>query len=125
RLRVDMEDFEGNTRYADYGLFKVADESVNYRLTVGQYTGNAGDSMAVHNGMEFSTRDADHDRDNAKSCAVAYTSAWWYNSCLFTNPNGQYYYTNPSPFLKGIIWYYWRNDDYSMKRMEIKIRPVA
>jgi hypothetical protein len=39
RLRVDMEDFEGNMRYAEYGLFDVADETDNYRLTVGQYSG--------------------------------------------------------------------------------------
>jgi hypothetical protein len=39
RLRVDMEDFEGNTRYAEYDSFDVADESDNYRLTVGLYSG--------------------------------------------------------------------------------------
>lgn len=74
--------------------------------------------------MKFSTRDADHDLDNIKSCAVAYTGGWWYNSCLYSNPNGQYYNRNPSPFLKGIIWYSWREGVYSMKRMEMKIRPV-
>jgi hypothetical protein len=31
-----------NTSYAVYDLFEVGDEVSNYRLTVGKYTGNAG-----------------------------------------------------------------------------------
>lgn len=80
--------------------------------------------MAVHNGMKFSTKDADHDLDNHKSCVVAYTGAWWHNSCLYSNPNGQYRHTNPIPFLKGIVWLSWHDMYYSLKKMEIKIRPV-
>jgi hypothetical protein len=33
---------EGNTSYAVYDLFEVGDEVSYYRLTVGKYTGNAG-----------------------------------------------------------------------------------
>ena len=38
-LRVDMEDFENETRYAEYTTFAVASETDNYRLTVGGYSG--------------------------------------------------------------------------------------
>ena len=39
RLRFDMEDFEGATRYAEYSTFTVASEADKYRLTIGQYSG--------------------------------------------------------------------------------------
>ena len=45
-LRVDLEDFHGNIRYAEYTTFKVADEGDKYRLLIGGYNGIAGDSMA-------------------------------------------------------------------------------
>ena len=39
-LRVELEDFDGNTAYAEYNTFAVADEADNYRLSVAGYTGN-------------------------------------------------------------------------------------
>ena len=48
KLRVDMEDFDGNIRYAEYSTFKVADEGDKYRLSIGGFSGTAGDSMALH-----------------------------------------------------------------------------
>ena len=38
-LRVDLEDFENETRYANYSTFSVANETDKYRLTVRGYTG--------------------------------------------------------------------------------------
>ena len=39
KLRVELEDFDGNTAYAEYDTFAVADEADKYRLSVGNYTG--------------------------------------------------------------------------------------
>ena len=39
KLRVDLEDYEGNTYYAEYDSFKVASEGGKYRLSLGGYTG--------------------------------------------------------------------------------------
>ena len=47
-LRVDLEDFDGNIRYAEYTTFKVADEGDKYRLLIGGYSGKAGDSLAYY-----------------------------------------------------------------------------
>ena len=44
-LRVDLANFEGETRYAKYTTFKVRDSSRKYNLTVGGYSGDAGDIM--------------------------------------------------------------------------------
>jgi len=39
KLRVDLEDFAGNSYYAEYGLFKVGTEEQKYKLSVGDYSG--------------------------------------------------------------------------------------
>ena len=39
KLRVDLEDFSGNTYYAEYDFFKVASEREKYELSVGSYSG--------------------------------------------------------------------------------------
>ena len=44
-MRVDLEDFDGDIRYAVYTAFKVADEADKYRLLIGGYSGTAGDAM--------------------------------------------------------------------------------
>ena len=38
-LRVDLEDFENDKRYANYSTFTVANESGKYRLSVTGYSG--------------------------------------------------------------------------------------
>ena len=47
-LRVDLEDFDGNIKHAEFAIFKVADEGDKYRLEIGGYNGTAGDSMGYH-----------------------------------------------------------------------------
>ena len=59
RLRVDLEDFAGNKRFATYSTFKVGNADTKYTLTVSGYGGDAGDSLTYHNGMKFSTKDQD------------------------------------------------------------------
>ena len=44
-LRIDLEDFKNNTRFALYSHFSVADLSDKYRLSLGTYTGTAGMSI--------------------------------------------------------------------------------
>ena len=41
-LRVDLEDFEGETRYAKYDHFRISDEETKFKLSLGLYSGTAG-----------------------------------------------------------------------------------
>ena len=38
-MRVDLEDFEGNTAYAEYDMFGVMSENDKYKLILGNYSG--------------------------------------------------------------------------------------
>ena len=39
KLRVDLEDFSGNTAYAEYNSFGVGNEKSKYKLSLGSYSG--------------------------------------------------------------------------------------
>ena len=121
-LRVDLGDFEGNTAYANYSTFSISDGSTEYILTVGGYSGTAGDSLAYHNGKKFSTRDRDNDK-RSDSCAQSRKGAWWFDSCNLSHLNGRYY-TNPTGISneRGLHWRYWKGDGYSLKFSEMKTR---
>ena len=49
-LRVDLEDFEGETRYAEYNLFGVTSEKDKYMLILGDYSGNEISSVIFRSG---------------------------------------------------------------------------
>ncbi|XP_066293515.1 ficolin-2-like [Branchiostoma lanceolatum] len=128
-LRVDLEDFEGNTAFAKYNILRVEDEVHKYRLTVDDYHGTAGDAMTdpnyPHHGMYFSTRDRDNDihLDPTVDCAELAKCAWWYNRCHRANLNGLYLGGAHQPNGDGVNWYPWTGYNYSLKTTEMKIRP--
>ena len=41
KLRIDIEDFPGDARYAVYDVFMVGDEASQYLLDIDGYSGNA------------------------------------------------------------------------------------
>ncbi|XP_058972989.2 microfibril-associated glycoprotein 4-like [Pocillopora verrucosa] len=127
-LRVDLEDFEGSHTYAEYKMFGVKSENDKYKLILGSYSGNSGDSLAVHRGMPFTTRDQDNDKGNDNhgglNCAVKFKGAWWYKNCHRANLNGLYLRGSHSSFADGVNWKDWKGHYYSLKRTEMKVRPV-
>ena len=42
-LRINLEDFDNNEKYATYKQFAVGDEKSVYKLTIGGYQGDAGE----------------------------------------------------------------------------------
>ena len=120
-LRVELEDWNGVRVFAKYGKFKIGDEQVHYRLEVGSYSGTAGDSLAYHNNMAFSTKDRDNERWS-NNCAVSLTGAWWYNSCQSSNLNGKYV-GNVKGNANGVNWLEFKQDFLSLKFTEMKLRP--
>ncbi|XP_041372980.1 fibrinogen C domain-containing protein 1-A-like [Gigantopelta aegis] len=122
-LRIDLEDFEGNTAYALYKNFSLASEQDYFRLSVGEYSGTAGDGLGGHSGYRFSTRDLDVDTHDA-SCAQKYKGAWWYTSCHSSNLNGQYLGGSHASYADGVDWRPWKGYYYSLKRTTMKIRPM-
>ncbi|XP_015503961.1 angiopoietin-related protein 7 isoform X1 [Parus major] len=123
-LRVELEDWEGNTRYAQYRQFTLSNEINSYRLFVGNYTGNtARDSLRYHNNTAFSTKDKDNDKC-VDDCAQFRKGGYWYNCCTDSNLNGVYYRKGEhTKNMDGITWYGWHGSTYSLKRVEMKIRP--
>ncbi len=121
-LRVELEDFDGETRYAEYRYFRVASESQGYRLFVDGYEGDAGDALTYHSGQKFSTAERDQDV-SSYNCATSFKGAWWYKLCVVCCLTGNYidggHHTASH---QGIYWRYWKGPDYSYKRAEMKIR---
>nr|XP_039260832.1 microfibril-associated glycoprotein 4-like [Styela clava] len=120
-LRVDLEDFNGTTVYAKYGIFSISSASENYALLVGEYSGTAGDSLTYHTNMQFSTKDSDNDRELPGNCAIARRGAWWYNQCYHSNLNGMYYQYGQDT-VRSVNWYHWKSNHQSLKFSEMKFR---
>ncbi|XP_061179425.1 fibrinogen-like protein 1 [Saccostrea echinata] len=124
-LRIELEDHDGNTRYAEYGSFSVEDASDSYRIQVSNYSGTAGDSFSgicilCNNGMPFTTYD--NDNDNAPgNCAVVYKGGWWHNMCHKSNLNGIY---GDNTYGQGVIWNEWKGLMYSLKSSTMKLKKT-
>ena len=89
------------------------------------FSGSAGDSLASHRSYPFTTKDQDNDSSSNRSCAVTFKGAWWYSDCHHSNLNGLYHQGGEHwSYADGINWGSWKGHYYSMKRAEMKIRPV-
>ncbi|GIY50030.1 techylectin-5A [Caerostris extrusa] len=122
-LRVDLQDVEGNKRYAMYDTFWIEDENRKYTLHVIGYSGNAGDSLEnIHNNRRFSTKDQDNDDDIKTNCAETYKGAWWYGACHVSNLNGLYLNGKHETYADGVNWNTWKGYYESLVLTEMKIR---
>uniref|UniRef100_A0A672L3H8 Uncharacterized LOC107576685 n=2 Tax=Sinocyclocheilus grahami TaxID=75366 RepID=A0A672L3H8_SINGR len=136
-LRIEIEDFEGIKEYAHYDHFYVANESQQYRLSIGGYSGTAGNAMQFsknynHDQKLFTTPDRDNDQYPSGNCGAYYSSGWWFDACMSANLNGRYYQSKYKGVRNGIFWgtwhnitmeYYPTNDRQSFKTVKMMIRP--
>ena len=98
QLKVDLECFSGLHYYAQYTTFSVDNETSEYRLHVGGYSGTATDGLGwnidpvnIHDGMSFSTPDRDNDMRYTENAANLLQSGYWYNNVYNSNLNGAYW----------------------------------
>uniref|UniRef100_A0A8W8JDR1 Fibrinogen C-terminal domain-containing protein n=2 Tax=Magallana gigas TaxID=29159 RepID=A0A8W8JDR1_MAGGI len=115
-MRVEMEDINGQTGFAQYSTFLVGSPSSNYKLIVSQYAGNSGyDAFIYHNNMKFSTKDRDNDLSSSINCASYYGEPWWNNDCsrmMFTRNN-----------FNDLGWYNWYTGSYKqLSKIRMMIR---
>eukprot|EP00112_Aurelia_sp_Birch-Aquarium-sp1_P026443 Seg939.3 transcript_id=Seg939.3/GoldUCD/mRNA.D3Y31 product=Tenascin-R protein_id=Seg939.3/GoldUCD/D3Y31 len=120
-LRFDLKHSDGSQGYAEYDNFKVADESQNYKLGLGAYDGNIGDSMRLNDGYPFTTKDRDNDQNSETNCAVEYSSGWWHFRCFEANVNNPYPEDklDPSYYMS---WWKWKESFAGITFSEMKIR---
>ena len=136
-LRVDMSDFDGNTKYALYYFFNVDKPSNMYRLSVGGYSGTTGDSLSYHNRMAFTTLDEDNDESTTGNCARSstgwrggsgYPGGWWYKECNNREGaglNGAYAGVSWDRYFSitwNVLYWYKFRGYYPLKFAEMKVK---
>ena len=92
-LQIKVEGDDGKGQVWTYDYFKVDGPLNNYTLHIGEARGPSRgyDSMAYHNGMQFTTRDRDNDKETGYNCASNNTGGgWWYKSCAHSVLTGSH-----------------------------------
>ena len=118
-LQIEVKGNDGTGQIWTYDYFKVDGPTNNYTLHIGQAGGPSDgyNSMAYHNGMQFTTRDRDNDKQSSNNCANNNTSGgWWYKSCARSVLTGGHANRD----------IYWSNDQGDVTYSpyaEMKLRP--
>ena len=87
------------------------------------------DSLSYHNNRQFSAKDRDNDGWPPHNCAEERHGAFWYNdgqnsfkTCAYANLNGEYLRNGTTSGIS-VFWWHWKRSVYSVKRVEMKIKP--
>ncbi|GFT72344.1 techylectin-5A [Nephila pilipes] len=115
-IRFDLQ-MEQERRYAVYKTFWIDDQYSSYKLHIDNYEGNAGDSMKLHNGFIFSTKDNGHMRWAAKS-----KGGWWYCNCNIAMANLNGVYQPHKLSVESVSWFDWL-EMTGLTHTEMKLRP--
>ncbi|XP_078481680.1 angiopoietin-1-like [Ciona intestinalis] len=121
RMRIDFEDQDGVTAYAEYKLFEVDTEKWNYQLIAARLDKATAVPVTAHSVLSthsFST----YDNNNAYSdCPQRYHSGWWFLLCGQSNLNGLYPSEGDKNSLSNIYWYYW----YTVNKNNTALKSVT
>ena len=128
-LRIEMiKKVDGASITWTYQNFSVAGAGDKYRLTIGGGSGEGDsfDSMAIHNGHQFSTYDQDNDdRREAPTCAYEHQGGWWYKNCYFAHLNGPHITPSFYRVSQGNAKIMWLDEDsvyQELSHTEMKVR---
>ncbi|KAM9323138.1 tenascin-N [Pholidichthys leucotaenia] len=119
-LRFDLG-LGSERAYAVYDNFRIAPVKQKFQLTIGKYSGTAGDAMTYHQGRPWTTVDSDNDVALG-NCALTHRGAWWYKNCHLANLNGKW---GDNRHSVGVNWEPWKGHLTSLDFTEMKIRPVG
>ncbi|XP_076039943.1 uncharacterized protein LOC143024736 isoform X2 [Oratosquilla oratoria] len=122
-LRIELMDWTNDTRWAEYQHFSLDDELHNYTLHIGDFAGDAGNSLKYHQSAPFSAKDRDNDRNLVGDCARTFHGAWWFTACHEVHLNGRYHHGRHKSFADGITWLAFRGHNYSLKYTRMMLRP--
>ena len=116
-MRMDVTLANGTNIILQYEKFQIASAKDKYKLTVGGFQGTTTDPVSGHNGMYFTTKDRDNDKNGGTNCALWHTETggWWYVSCGDMWPNSNNFRSSHRILLNRK----WN----SFQFMEIKIQP--
>ncbi|KAL4659378.1 angiopoietin-4-like [Arapaima gigas] len=140
-LRVDLWDFEGSSAFAEYQGFKLGSEREAYKLTVGAYSGTAGDAIQGtykginQNNYGFSTKDRDNDGCNPcifgdiaqNDCSEANGGGgWWYSRCGSAALHGDWHPAGENiGWMSGLFWKTWKGPaSYSARATRMMVRAL-
>ncbi|XP_058453925.1 microfibril-associated glycoprotein 4-like [Malaya genurostris] len=125
-LHVLMEDSDGKIVVAKYSHILVGGVGEKYALnSLGNYSGNAGDSLSWAVTMKFSTLDSDNDSHPPDNCAVIYKGGWWYGACHESNLNGLYLGGPQEAYATMMCWAAFRGLKYGLKRSRMMIKATS
>ncbi|XP_035674682.1 angiopoietin-1-like [Branchiostoma floridae] len=115
-LRIDMR--SASTRWhASYSSFNVDEKDTDFRLSLSDFHGNAGDALTQDGKIDhvpFTTADRDNDACADCNCAADLHGGWWYQTCE-AGLNGEH----------GGVNYGWNSREISLypEFVEMKTRP--
>ena len=123
QLRIDLTFTNGTKSYLSYSKFSVGPANSQYQLRISGFTGittDPFDSGHSLDGMKFTTKDRDNDKDENKNCAKdrdgGNAGGWWHNACTYIHANRQY---------KHQYTIYLNGKWHLLIFMEIKIKPTT
>ena len=74
-----LTDWDNEDRYAEYDSFIIGNETSGYQVTsLGEMSGDAGNSFKDVYMNKFTTMDRDNDL-NENNCAIKFTGAYWHS----------------------------------------------
>ncbi len=125
-LNITMKhrDYSDRLFHAAYTIFEIGNEAAGYRLNIGGYPGNAGDSLAYHNGMKFSTYDRDNDL-STRNCVSYHKGGWWYNNCYEANLNNLHNDDKKSSATTYMTWASMSGSFGNVAMSEMKVKNFA
>ncbi|XP_071837599.1 fibrinogen-like protein A [Apostichopus japonicus] len=125
-LRIDLGNVYNQKFYAVCDSFSISDESQEYTLRLGSYSGDAGDALSFHKDYPFSTRDNDNDAldypSSYENIAAQEQGGWWHRN---------YPLSGYVSSLNSAEWYpesLWHTEEVGMAQInysDMKIRAIA